>query len=183
MANEIINRPDWAPAVAADSTIAGGMVGGDWIAPSTAISVPDNLSPALAADWQRTGGVAHHLGTAQQSALTVLQSVEESEEIVAEFDALPEGARTAIIAELARGTWGSIRSASQTEIDRFADDEDGAVLVRSWGGSAPRRVAVVRARLRRVFGQMSAADGEAAATWFAELPAVTAQAVLRELAR
>lgn len=185
MGQDVITRPDWAPISAAHTIVGQAMSAWSESHPPT-VEVPADLSPELAEEWQRSGGVAFRLALAQRAADNALAAFSEPEEFdaaIAGFDALPEAARTAIIGELSMGTWGAIRVASDGEVSRFGEDEDGAALVAEWRGHAPRKVAVVNARLKRVLKQMSREDGEAAATWFSELPAEASIVILRELAR
>jgi hypothetical protein len=170
MGAELIHRPDWAPAVAADTTIAGGVLGSDWSTP-VAANIPPDLSSALASRWAQAGGVAHHLDIAQRAADNVLSNFSTPEKftaMVAGFDNLPAPVRETILEELALGAAGGSRNASAAEVAEFTA-LGFAALVQHWRGGAARKVSIAKMRFDRWYDSLdwlSETDLEAAyACW------------------
>jgi hypothetical protein len=69
------------------------------------------------------------------------------------------------------------RPASDADVRRFASTAEGVELLREWGRDAPRKLAIVRARVDQML------KSEAIGQWFDDLPAADAKAVLKALAR
>jgi len=88
-----------------------------------------------------------------------------------------------LFSEIALGSAGSVRSASDADLSRFASTPEGGLLVKEWGPRASRNVAVVRDRINRILGRMAAEEIDAATTWFDALPPVSAAAIYRMLVR
>src|SRR5262249_17411012 len=142
-----------------------------------------DLDKSLIEEWEKQGGVQYHLGLAQRTVRAMMDGMDEGERagFMASFDQLPAGAQTGIYRYLAvnGGAWGQ---ASEADVETFASTPDiGADLVRAWGSAAPRKVAVVRGRMRLMLEGMSKSDRDAAAAWFEGLPDGQASAVLQAL--
>lgn len=142
------------------------------------------LDPSLAAEWDSTGGFAMRLVQAQRGAVAILERLapDDRSGFIAEFDALPEGARSALFSEIALGSSGSVRSASDDAVARFAATPEGGALVKEWGHQANRNVAVIRDRINRIIERMTAEDIDVATVWFDALPPAAAKAIYRMLA-
>ncbi len=141
-----------------------------------------SLDPAMVAEWEHAGGVEHHLGVAQTTARTVLDSIPDPEGFQSSFDALPQGVQTAIYSYLAVPPGGSARAASEADLQRFASTPEGAELVKEWGGRAGRKLGVLGQRVDLMLDAMSPADEDRAIDWFDALPPAQKKAVLKGLA-
>lgn len=141
------------------------------------------LDPALVAEWEASGGFTARLAQAQKGAIAILERLDPEDRgaFVAEFDALPEGVRSALFSEISLGSAGSVRNASDAEVDRFASTPEGSAMVKEWGYRANRNVAVIRDRITRILTRMTAEDIDVATTWFDTLPPTSAIAIYRML--
>jgi hypothetical protein len=141
------------------------------------------LDPALAAEWDASGGFGARLAQAQRGAITILERLdpEDRTAFIAEFDELPEGARSALFSEISLGSAGSVRNASDADVSRFAATGEGGALVREWGHRANRNLATIRDRINRILGRMVAEDIDAATVWFDALPPTSATAIYQML--
>jgi len=151
-------------------------------------SLPTNeargaLGPALVAEWEASGGFIARLAQAQRSAIAILERLDPDQRaaFTAGFDALPEGVRSTLFSEIALGTAGSARNASDTDVARFASTPEGRAMVKEWGHRVNRNLAVIRDRISRILVRMTAEDIDAAATWFDALPPTVAAAIYRML--
>ena len=196
-----VERPDWGEGGESRALVPSGGIEDDpdaalvdagvftqseLTALQTGKSMPaDNegtLDPAMLAEWERTGGVEHHLGVVQATARTVLEAMPDPEGFQSGFDALPQGAQTAIYSYLAMSPGGSARAASEADLERLAEIPEGAELIDEWGGRAGRKLGVLRQRIVLMVEAMSPADMDRALVWLDELPAAQAKAVLKGLA-
>jgi hypothetical protein len=141
------------------------------------------LGPALVAEWEASGGFTARLAQAQKGAIAILERLDPDERaaFIAEFDALPEGVRSALFSEIALGSTGSVRNAADADVARFASTPEGSALTKEWGDRANRNLAVIRDRISRILTRMTEEDIDAAATWFDALPPTVAAAVHRML--
>ncbi|MEY9099064.1 hypothetical protein ABIA24_001973 [Sinorhizobium fredii] len=167
MANDVVFRPDWSlTSVSGAATIAGGS--------------------GFFNDGARVTDVAaYRRNVGEQAVQNVLAPLAEDEraDLDASLAELPETIREAFRAELQMGTTGSVRAATEAEIDRFAQDEAGALCVKEWRGKSARNVAIVTMRLKRTMKTMSPTDREIAADWFEDLEPEARAAVLKELGK
>jgi hypothetical protein len=142
------------------------------------------IDPALLEEWERAGGVEHHLKTAQRTATVALDALEEEDRASLEesYDALPPAAQTEIMRFLAvKG--GAFPAASDAALQQFAESEEvGGELVKDWGRGAGRKLGVVRGRLGLMLKSMPPEDRTKAEAWFDALPAQQAKAVMKALA-
>ncbi len=144
-----------------------------------------SLPSGLVAEWERSGGVVEiRLAEAQKAAIGILEGLHADDrvEFVQGFDALPDGVRSAIFLELSLGSAGSVRNASDADVARFAEMDEGRELVAEWRGRASRNVAIVLGRIRRIAERLSVADATLLDEWFNALPSRSTLAVLRVLA-
>ncbi len=88
----------------------------------------------------------------------------------------------AILGELSLGDAGSVKSASQAELDHFAGSEAGSVLVPFWKGAAARNFGRVQQRIFRIEADLSQSEQDAVWDWFDDLPSQGRIAVLCTLA-
>lgn len=187
MAGDLVQRPDWLPALSAAETTIGREYGhdGPLDVVRRAVAVPETLNTDLAREWAKGGGVSIRLGQAQAGALAALDYLDEDlqAEVLASVDGLPALVQTAIFRELSLGSTGSIRSAGDADMAKFATSPEGQELVAAWGHRAPRHVAIVKQRLGRVLAALD--DGGQAAfwTWFRDLDSAAAVAILREIGK
>ena len=75
--------------------------------------------------------------------------------LINSFDRLPERIQTAIFTEMGLGSAGSVKPASQAEIDDLAGQPEWDSLIREWRGKAPRNVAIVLEKLGRIEERLS----------------------------
>ena len=132
------------------------------------------------------GGIEHHLGQAQGAARVVLDAmptISNQAEFEKGVDKLPSRAQTAVYAELALTSGGSVHQASEAELEHFASMPEGAELVQEWRSRAGRNVGIIHDRLNRMLERMSPADGETTWQWLENLPPAQAKAIFRALAR
>jgi len=141
------------------------------------------LASALVVEWDVSGGFEARLAQAQNSAIAVLGRLDPQSRVgfIADFDALPEDVRSTVFSEIALGSAGSVRNASDADVSRFASTSEGSTLVKEWGRRASRNVAIVRDRISRILGRMPAEDIDAAINWFDALPPASAAAIYRML--
>ena len=141
------------------------------------------LPVALVEEWESSGGFETRLAQAQRGAITVLERLDPGDRaaFTGSFDALPEAVRSAIFSEISLGSTGSVRNASDADMDRFASTPEGGALMGEWGARANRNVAIVRDRIGRIIRRLSADDVTAAAAWFDDLPQEDAAAIYRML--
>jgi hypothetical protein len=141
------------------------------------------LDPTLVAEWEASGGFTARLAQAQKGAIAILERLdpEDRAEFITAFDSLPEGVRSALFSEISLGSAGSVRSASDADVTRFATTPEGGALVKEWGHRASRNVAIIRDRINRILGRMAAEDIDAATVWFDALPPTNAAAIYRML--
>ena len=94
--------------------------------------------------------------------------------------AIPDHAADALNQEELRRRPGgsSVYHASQAELERFASMQEGAELVREWGGSAGLNVGIIHDHLSRMFDRMSEEDEETTWQWFEALSPAQAKAVI-----
>ena len=118
---------------------------------------------------------------ARATAEQLLNAVDDRQGLQRAFDALPGGAQSAVIEELALHP-GHAGAASEHDLARFAATPEGAELVKEWRGRAARNLALLRSRLARMLARMSAADLDSSLAWFDGLSSAHAKAVLRALA-
>jgi len=130
------------------------------------------LGPDLVAEWEASGGFTARLAQAQRGAIVILERLDPDERaaFTAGFDALPGGARSTLFSEIALGSAGSARNASDTDVARFASTPEGSAMVKEWGHRANRNLAVIRDRISRILTRMTAEDIDAVTTWFDALP-------------
>lgn len=166
MANDLYPfRGDWSlSSVSGASTIAG----------SGFFNEPRVLDVAA---YRQSVGVQ-----AAQSVEAGL-SEEQRSKLNASLAELPETIREAFRQELQMGTTGAVRAATDAEINRFAQDEAGALCVKEWRGKSARNVAIINMRFKRFVGTVSPADREIAVDWFEYLDADEAYSVLKVLGR
>lgn len=201
-----IERPDWGAGTAlatveADTAVAPAEAESTFAEPEverryrsfvasrmSKASLPPTearevLAPALAAEWDASGGFAARLAQAQRSAITILERLDPigRADFIAAFDGLPEAIRTTLFSEISLGSSGSVRQASDVDVARFASTSEGRDLVDEWGPRARRHVAIVRDRIGRILKRMSAEEAEAATEWFETLPPAAAASVYRML--
>jgi hypothetical protein len=142
------------------------------------------LDPMLAAEWDASGGFAARLAQAQKGAIAILERLDPEDRgaFIAEFDGLSEGVRSALFSEISLGSAGSVRTASEADVARFASTPEGDTLVKEWGHLANRNVSMIRDRINRILGRMAAEEIDAATAWFDALPPTAATAIYRMLA-
>jgi hypothetical protein len=144
-----------------------------------------DLDPALREAWEQQGGLQHHLGRAQSTAEAMMEGMtaEERGSFVQAFDALPEGAATAIYSFLAIDPGGSVREASAGDLETFAaHGEACADVLKGWGRNAARQYATASARVDLMLSSMSEADAAKAEAWFRALSAAQKASVIKALA-
>ena len=141
------------------------------------------LDKDLLAQWERQGGVAYHLKTAQDAARAAMDALEpdEAQALMGSFDQLPASAQTSIFGFLAvePGAW---RPATDDFIEEFRESDCGD-LVKEWGSQAAKKFGVVLGRLNMMLKAMTPADRTKAEAWFFGLPAAQAVAVMKALAK
>lgn len=98
------------------------------------------------------------------------------------FDRLPDACITAVYLHLSLGKPGYIEDATDAQVQSFASTDEGGELVREWGYSAPRKVAIIRHRFARATADMGDAKGHFL-SWWNGLSAAEAKSILREIAR
>jgi hypothetical protein len=160
-----------------------GEVEGD--APALVRSDGSDLAPELREAWEKQGGLQHHLGRAQSTAEAMMEamSAEERGSFVQAFNALPEGAATAIYSFLAIDPGGSVREASAGDLEVFsAHGEACADVLQEWGRNAARKYATASARVDLMLSSMSEADAAKAEAWFRALSAAQKASVVKALA-
>lgn len=201
----MVDRPDWGdggrslvpqqgglPAATHDDF--GGYSGGGLPVANvlggrglpTIEDVQFNLPPALVVNWVRDpAGENYRLRVTQQAALALASELSPgaASELVGGFDSLPQGAQAAILGELSLGSVGSVRNATEDDVAQFRRSDVGRIVADGWGGRAPRNVAKVWQRTRRMVDGMSPNDVDAAIDYFESLPTGAAAAILRFLAR
>jgi hypothetical protein len=143
----------------------------------------DLLPALLVAEWERSGGVEIRLAEAQKAAIGILEGLHADDrmDFVQGFDALPDGARSSVLLELSLGSTGSVRRASEEDVARFAETDEGRALVAEWGERASRNVAVALGRVKRIAERLSVADATLLDEWFKDLPPRSLLAALRIL--
>ncbi|MER9936140.1 hypothetical protein [Mesorhizobium sp. M0088] len=139
----------------------------------------------LVSDWDELGGFRAHLANVQRDAADMVRPLggnREQRVFMERFDRhVPEPARYAVYAEIASGTLYAT-PASPAEVKHFATTSAGKLLVAEWGSSAPERVAMLRARAKRMTDAMTEEDADEFWTWFDELPPATAMSIFRKMA-
>jgi hypothetical protein len=139
------------------------------------------LDPDLLSQWERQGGVAYHLKTAQDAARAALDTLEpdEAQALTDSFDQLPSSAQTSIFGFLAvkAGAW---RPANDKELAEF-NESDLADLLEEWGRDAPKKLGIARGRIRMMLNAMKPADRSRAEAWLDSLPTSHAKAVFKAL--
>ncbi|MPZ31196.1 MAG: hypothetical protein GEV13_09405 [Rhodospirillales bacterium] len=96
--------------------------------------------------------------------------------------ALPVAAQQAAIRELAAGA-PSAPPVSQADVDEVAaTDFASSAIVAEWGTAAPRRLGVLRARLRRIMSGLSPADQQQTRHWLDTARPAEFRAIARHLA-
>ena len=111
-------------------------------------------------EWEQTGGVEEN----SQAAIDLADDLAETlppqtrDEFVSHFGTLSVGLQMGVLAELSN-PYISVPSASADAVNSFASGcTEGAELVAEWGDAAPRRVAAVRGRFKRLRGRLSGQD-------------------------
>ena len=141
---------------------------------------------ALVEEWAQFGDpeFRNAVKATQSVALNIMSGMgdREMKVFMGVFDTLPDQAITAVYRELSIGRPNFIPDATDAEVKLFASTEEGGELVREWGSSAPRRVAIIRARFARVVAQMGAAGADFRA-WWNSLPASQAKSILWTISR
>lgn len=186
MTRDLIHRPDWSVQVSTADLAIGSSTGLDaYDVAKGAVTVPPDLDEDLAASWSEEGGVSIRLDVAQAAVKNILNQLEPdlALEVLTSFNRLPSGIQNAVYREFSLGSPGYVKSASDDDVSVFSRSEDGAELVREWRGKAGRNVAVIRNRLRRLMSGMNEADREAVWSWFGELDAGAAKAVMSGIVR
>jgi hypothetical protein len=139
------------------------------------------LDKDLLATWERQGGVAFHLKTAQDTARAAMGALapDEAQELMDSFDRLPVSAQTTVFGFLAikPGAW---RPANEGELAEFRES-DLADLLEEWS-DAPKKLGIVRGRLRMMLNSMKGADRSRAEAWLDSLPTSHAKAIFKALA-
>jgi hypothetical protein len=148
-----------------------------------------DLPADVVAEWAKTGGVSHNrkvaLGVVQKMLDGMNEAGDEAAgtEFMASFDALAEGARSAIYRGLAQEPGGGARPASAAALEEFAGiGDEPAALVQRWGKSAAQRLGAAQGRFGLMQQMMSPADREAALAWLDGLTAAQQAAVTAALA-
>lgn len=139
----------------------------------------------LLAEWEQTGGIAHHtaiLNATLNNAVAHLEG-DEATTLVETFDALPEAVQAGIFRHLAVDGAVAARPASDAALDAFAETEEGAELVAEWGRHAPRRLGVLKSRVGSILKSMPAGERGQVERWLDDLSPSQAAAVFRTLAR
>lgn len=119
-----------------------------------------------------------------RAASDVLVSLSEDEAAVfrSGFERMSEAAQLVAIDELASRAPMVSEPTTERGLAEFSRTSVGAALVREWGADAGRRLGVVRERMYRMLGQLSARDGDALGDWLDGLSEASLTAVLRKLA-
>jgi|EndMetStandDraft_9_1072997.scaffolds.fasta_scaffold20003_3 hypothetical protein len=124
--------------------------------------------------------LARQTEQAEQVVQTVLSAVPDAEAFetgfTSMFTSLSAEDQQTIRHELQAPPPDPGRPANDADVRRFASTAEGAECVKEWGRDAPRKVAVVRARVDQMV------KSEAVGIWFDGLPADQAKAVLKALA-
>jgi len=107
--------------------------------------------------WSGRGGIERNYEAARVFAGEAMADVPEQTraELLEQIGGLPDAVQVAMIAELA-DPYVRTGAATQGQMSRFAATPEGAELVREWGGAAPRRLATVAARVRRLVDRLPA---------------------------
>jgi hypothetical protein len=149
----------------------------------------DGLPADVVAEWQKTGGVEYRHKLAQSVVQKMLDGMNEAgdeaagTEFMASFDALAEGARSAIYKGLALEAGGNARPASASALEEFAAiGAETAALVERWGKSGAQRLGAAQGRFGMMQQMMSPADREAALAWLDSLTPAQQASVTAALA-
>ncbi|MER9816495.1 hypothetical protein [Mesorhizobium sp. M0129] len=139
----------------------------------------------LVSDWDSMGGFRAHLANVQRDAADIVRILggnREQRVFMERFDReVPEPARLAVYDEIAAGT-PYVTPASPAEVKHFATTAAGKLLAAEWGSYAAEKVAMLRARAKRLTDAMTEEDADEFWTWFDELPPATAMAIFRKMA-
>lgn len=140
----------------------------------------------LVSGWESMGGFRVHLGNVQRDVSRVVQTFggnREQRVFMEHFDReVPEPARIAIYAEIANGPDLYVTPAAPSEVKHFASTPAGASLVAEWGSYAAEKVAMLRARAKRLDENMSEEESGDFWTWFDNLEPGPVAAIFRKLA-
>jgi hypothetical protein len=195
----MIERPDWISTEDAEPA-PGGMDGGgvptlldrenaglrDLDGADVAPALAADLDPDLVADWEKAGGLEHRLGVAHRVARQLVEAFPAADQsrFLADFEALPKSAQSAVLSELALEPDGAVRPASERDLTRFASTEEGGRLVSEWRGEAPRKLATLRRRIERILAEVEPSGAaDVLARWFDELAPAVASEIYRALVR
>ncbi|ESX50149.1 hypothetical protein NLY43_31435 [Mesorhizobium sp. C416B] len=140
----------------------------------------------LVSDWDEMGGFRTHLSHVQADVGNMVKAMggnREQRVFMERFDRdLPEEARYAVYAEIAAGPSIYVTPAPAAEVKRFQATPAGSTLVAEWGSFAPEKVAMLRARAKRLTDNLT--DDEAHGFWFwlDELQPAIAAVIFRKMA-
>lgn len=127
------------------------------------------------------------LATAQRGTTAILADLGDQAnqaQFLSDFySQMPGGAQIAVAHELADFPPADITSVSPEVVHSFQTTETGKQLVAEWGSEAPKRIATIRARMKRVLGTMEATEVNKTMAWFEGLSDFEAKAVVKHLAR
>ncbi|RWE53852.1 MAG: hypothetical protein EOS24_26025 [Mesorhizobium sp.] len=140
----------------------------------------------LVSDWESMGGFRVHLANVQRDVSRIVQTFggnREQRVFMEHFDReIPEPARFAIFAEIASGPDLYVTPAAPSEVKLFASTPAGGLLVAEWGSYAAEKVAMLRARAKRLTDNMSEEDAHEFRFWLDGLDAGQAAAIFRKMA-
>jgi hypothetical protein len=119
-------------------------------------------------EWAQQGGVEHNYEAARALIAKAYAAVPEETraDLQSQIDRLPAAVQVAMVAGLAN-PYVPASAATPVQIARFSSTSDGAELVRAWGPSTPRRLAMVAARVRCLVGRLLP-DDAASFAYFAD---------------
>lgn len=141
---------------------------------------------ALVAEWSQFGDreFRNAVRAVQRTVHQMLDGMSDRamSAFMERFDRLPDACITAVYLHLSLGGPGYIEDATDAQVQLFASTDEGGELVREWGYSAPRKVAVIRHRFARATAAMGEAKGHFL-SWWNGLSAAEAKSILREIAR
>ncbi|PTE11542.1 hypothetical protein [Mesorhizobium helmanticense] len=140
----------------------------------------------LVSDWESMGGFKTHLTNVQRDVGAMVRAIggnREQRVFMEHFDReVPIPARLAVYDEIASGTGIYVTPAPASEVKHFASTPAGKTLVDEWGPSAPEKVAMLRARAKRLTDNMSEEDADDFWAWFEGLDPDPVAAIFRKLA-
>lgn len=140
----------------------------------------------IISDWQCHGGVQRNAQNSLVLADDFMTTIppESSDTFEAQVSALPLNLQMRMVAELLKPYISRDQPpASKADIAIFSGTPEGQALVVEWGVKAPRMVAVVGARLSRIYGGLSGPEIESANYFLDHVSGPEYKAMMAYLAR